>query len=127
MARLLKIGEVQEALSVGRSTVYQLINRGALKAVKLGRSLRVPDVEVDRLIERLMGEPGTLAPPSIPQAQPESEPAPAPASPWRGITLRRRRRHPAPPSGSGTEWPFRTTRANAGDTRQRKDDDGERS
>ena len=38
---LLRIPQVQFVLSVGRSTVYDLINAGELETVRMGRAIRV--------------------------------------------------------------------------------------
>jgi excisionase family DNA binding protein len=46
----LTVREAAEALGVGRDAVYNAINRGDLRAVKLGGSLLVPRVELDRLL-----------------------------------------------------------------------------
>ncbi len=39
---LLRLTEVAEQLGLGRSTVYQLLQRGDLPCVRIGRSVRVP-------------------------------------------------------------------------------------
>jgi excisionase family DNA binding protein len=39
---LMQVAEVAQFLSVGRSTVYQLMDRGELPFVKLGASRRIP-------------------------------------------------------------------------------------
>ena len=43
---LLRIEEAAEALSLGRSKTYELIQRGQLRTVKIGKSTRVPAHEV---------------------------------------------------------------------------------
>jgi excisionase family DNA binding protein len=40
-------------LGVCRSTIYNLLNRGELKAVKMGRRTIISDAEIDRLLESL--------------------------------------------------------------------------
>jgi excisionase family DNA binding protein len=50
---LLTVVEAGRLLSVGRTTVYELIERGDLRAVHIGRACRVPVVEVTDYIERL--------------------------------------------------------------------------
>lgn len=45
------INEACVALSLGRSSIYKLINEGKLKAVKLGRVTRIPASSVRALIE----------------------------------------------------------------------------
>lgn len=38
-------------LSISRWTVYAWIQEGRIKSVKLGRLVRIPEAELDRLIE----------------------------------------------------------------------------
>jgi len=47
---LLDVREVGEALGIGRTYVYDLINRGELHVVKLGRLTRVQVSELERYI-----------------------------------------------------------------------------
>ncbi len=49
---LLRPEEVAEALSIGRSTVFQLMRSGELRSVKIGKSRRVP---VDAVTEYVAG------------------------------------------------------------------------
>ncbi len=49
---LLKIEEAAHALSLGRSKTYELIQRGQLRTVKIGRSTRVPVDAVREFVER---------------------------------------------------------------------------
>jgi excisionase family DNA binding protein len=58
---LLTIMEVAERLSVGRSTVYELINRGTLEVVHVGRAVRVPAIAVERMVAGLRSERPSLA------------------------------------------------------------------
>lgn len=51
---LLTIVEAARLLAVGRTTVYELIERGELRAVHIGRSCRVPVVAVTDYVERLL-------------------------------------------------------------------------
>ncbi len=59
MSRLLKIPEAAAELSIGRSRLYELLQAGEIKAVKIGsRGVRVPSSEIDRFIaERLADKP----------------------------------------------------------------------
>ena len=50
--RALTTAGVQDALSIGRTKVYDLIADGHLKPVKLGNSLRFPVSQVRALIRR---------------------------------------------------------------------------
>lgn len=43
--------EAAEALGVSRQHVYHLIERGAIRAVKIGRSTRIALGELERLLE----------------------------------------------------------------------------
>lgn len=45
------INEAAKALSVGRTTIYELIKRGRLKTIKLGRRTLVTVESVRRLVE----------------------------------------------------------------------------
>ena len=49
--RLLRVTEVARCLAISRSAVYQLMERGQLRYVKLGRCRRVRPEDVSRLIE----------------------------------------------------------------------------
>jgi excisionase family DNA binding protein len=51
---LLTIVEAARMLSVGRTTVYELIERGDLRAVHIGRACRVPVVALNDYVERLL-------------------------------------------------------------------------
>ncbi len=49
--RLLMVREVAELMRVSNMTVYRLIKAGDLPAVRVGRSFRVRDVDVDAFLE----------------------------------------------------------------------------
>ena len=51
-ARLLTIGQVCDRLQCGRTYVYALLERRALRAVKLGRLRRIPLSELEDFIAR---------------------------------------------------------------------------
>jgi excisionase family DNA binding protein len=48
--RLLTVKEVAGMLAIGRTTVYELIARGEIPAVKIGRARRIPSSAIDRFI-----------------------------------------------------------------------------
>ncbi len=52
---LLTIPECADRLSLGRSKIYQLMQAGELRAVRIGRAVRVSVREVDAYAERLQG------------------------------------------------------------------------
>jgi excisionase family DNA binding protein len=54
--RLLRIQEAAEVLGIGRSTAYELITTGALRGLKVGRSLRVATEDIEAYIDRLRAE-----------------------------------------------------------------------
>jgi excisionase family DNA binding protein len=56
--KLLRVTEVGRCLAVSRSFVYQLMDRGELPYVKIGKSRRVRPEDVARLIEN-----ATIGPP----------------------------------------------------------------
>ena len=49
---LLRAEEVARMLGVGRSTVYELIVRGQLPVVRIGRLVRVPAAALERWIDQ---------------------------------------------------------------------------
>jgi excisionase family DNA binding protein len=53
--RLLDVRQVADVLGCGRTLVYDLLGRGELNRVKIGRLTRVPSSEVDRYVRRQMG------------------------------------------------------------------------
>ncbi|MEP6658843.1 MAG: helix-turn-helix domain-containing protein [Acidimicrobiales bacterium] len=60
---LMTIPEVALGLRIGRSTVYELISRGGLEVVHIGRAARIPVQAVNDLVQRLRGnEPSTSHP-----------------------------------------------------------------
>jgi len=46
---LLKPARFARLIDASRSTVYELINRGELRAVKVGGNIRIPATEIQRL------------------------------------------------------------------------------
>ncbi len=55
---LLTPEEAGEALSIGRSKVYELIGRGHLASVRIDRSRRIPKHAVDEFVARLEEQHG---------------------------------------------------------------------
>lgn len=53
---LLKPEEAADALGIGRSLLYQLLARGELESVKIGRCRRIPADALQELVARLRGE-----------------------------------------------------------------------
>jgi len=49
--RFMTVGEVAAILRVSTMTVYRLINGGQLPAVRIGRSFRVREAELDRYLD----------------------------------------------------------------------------
>lgn len=52
--KLSTISDVCEQLSVGRSTIYQLIADGSLRRVKVGARALIPQVDVDAFVAGLL-------------------------------------------------------------------------
>lgn len=57
-ARFLTAQEVAELLRVSTMTVYRLIKAGDLPAVRVGRSFRVRDVDVDAYVSSRYNQAG---------------------------------------------------------------------
>lgn len=53
---LLTTRQTCAALSMGQTKVRELIASGALGAVRIGHSLRIPRADVERYVERLRAE-----------------------------------------------------------------------
>ena len=51
---LVNVREAAALLGVGRTTAYELIARGELEVVHIGRSTRVPVASVEDYVERLV-------------------------------------------------------------------------
>ena len=49
---LLRIGDAAEVLSVGRSTIYELVSAGELPVIHVGRAVRIPAAAVQQWVER---------------------------------------------------------------------------
>ncbi len=49
---LLTIVEAARALSIGRTTMYELIGAGEIDVVHIGRAVRVPVSELDAFVSR---------------------------------------------------------------------------
>lgn len=51
LARLLTVAEVASVMRVSRMTVYRLIRRGQLKAIRVGRNYRVREEDLRAYLE----------------------------------------------------------------------------
>ena len=49
--RFLSPREFAQRLSISRWTVYAWLQEGRIKSVKIGRLVRIPESEVDRLVQ----------------------------------------------------------------------------
>ena len=49
--RLFRPDEVARILDISRWTVYGWINQGRIRSVKIGRLVRIPESELDRLTD----------------------------------------------------------------------------
>jgi excisionase family DNA binding protein len=52
--QLLTVGEVCDAMRVSNMTVYRLIRSGELPAIRLGKTYRVRESEVERYLSSLL-------------------------------------------------------------------------
>ena len=64
--RLLTAGEVAEELRVSTMTVYRLIRRGELPAVRVGRNYRVRVEDLDRYLSEQIVDPASV---DLPEAR----------------------------------------------------------
>lgn len=51
ISRLLTVAEVANVIRVSRMTVYRLIRRGQLKAIRVGRNYRVRSDDLDTYLD----------------------------------------------------------------------------
>lgn len=51
LSRLLTVAEVATVMRVSRMTVYRLIRRGQLKAIRVGRNYRVREDDLSQYLE----------------------------------------------------------------------------
>ncbi len=58
---LVDVSEAGRRLGCGRTTIYQLIDRGELETVKVGRLRRVPVVALDEYVDGLRDRAGQVA------------------------------------------------------------------
>ena len=52
---LLTVPEVAKVLRIGRNLAYELVARGEIPCVRLGRKIRVPRSSLERWLEREAG------------------------------------------------------------------------
>jgi len=52
---LLNVLDAARLLRVGRTTIYELIARGKLEVVHIGRAARIPASSIDRFVDELRG------------------------------------------------------------------------
>jgi excisionase family DNA binding protein len=55
---LLRMTEAARLIGVGRSTIYELANRGEIPVVRIGRAVRVPARALHEWAERLERDQG---------------------------------------------------------------------
>jgi len=51
LTRLLNAQDVAAALNMGLSTIYQLVERGELASIRIGRSVRIRPEDLEKFIE----------------------------------------------------------------------------
>lgn len=56
--KLLTVAEAAAILRLGRTLVYELVLRGDLGSIKIGRARRIPVSAVDAFIRERLGEAG---------------------------------------------------------------------
>jgi excisionase family DNA binding protein len=82
---LLTIGEAADRLSLGKTFVYELVMRGELESLKLGKARRIPIEALERFIQAKRHEHGYTEAPSARRLRliDRSEYAPSSRSPGR--------------------------------------------
>lgn len=54
--RFLTVAEVAELMRVSKMTVYRMVHSGEIPAVRMGRSFRVPEAAVEKMISEGLGD-----------------------------------------------------------------------
>jgi len=53
---LVSVEEAAGLLGIGRTTLYELIRRGDVRPIRIGRCVRIPQLELEAFVERLVGD-----------------------------------------------------------------------
>ena len=53
---LVSVDEAAGMLGIGRTTLYELIRRGDVRPIRIGRCVRIPQRELEAFVERLVGD-----------------------------------------------------------------------
>lgn len=48
---MVKVSELAKMLSVTRQTIYNRVKDGSIKSIKIGKAIRIPEEEVDRILK----------------------------------------------------------------------------
>jgi len=51
MTRLLTVEQVADALALNTFTIYRMVNRGRIPTVRIGRSVRVKESDLNQFVE----------------------------------------------------------------------------
>ena len=54
--QLLTIDQAKQRLAIGKSKLWQLIQRGEIRSIKIGRARRIPIEAIDEFIAREMAD-----------------------------------------------------------------------
>ena len=58
---LLRVEEAAAMVGLSRATLYELVRAGSIRAVKVGRSTRIPRAALEEWVRRLESEAGADA------------------------------------------------------------------
>ena len=53
---LVSVDQAAGLLGIGRTTLYELIRRGDVRPIRIGRCVRIPQRELEAYVDRLVGE-----------------------------------------------------------------------
>ena len=53
---LVSVEQAAGLLGIGRTTLYELIRRGEVRPIRIGRSVRIPRPELEAFVERLIAD-----------------------------------------------------------------------
>lgn len=67
---LVTVDEAARRLSIGRSHIYEQIQLGTLRSIRIGRSRRILERDLDNFVERLLPGSDSRAFDQLPKAMP---------------------------------------------------------
>jgi excisionase family DNA binding protein len=78
----LTVGEAAKLLRLSRAFTYELVARGELPSIRLGRRIVIPRIAIERILSDSVGAPAGLRPRLGARSAHGAESARPPGAPW---------------------------------------------